>query len=146
MTDEREILNLLARYMELTDAARQSEVAELFRHANIHGKAGGEDLGTMRGYEEFLASKAGERVYEDGTLKTKHLLTNVILDIDGELARARSYFTVLQATEALPLQPIISGRYHDVFEKVEGAWRFRERTFLIDLVGDLSQHLNSSPL
>ncbi len=145
MSDEREILNLLARYMELVDAAEKEQVAELFRHATVRGRAGGQET-VMVGYDEFLPSKAGERVYEDGTLKTKHLLTNTILEIDGELAHARSYYTVLQATEELPLQPIICGRYHDTLEKVEGAWRFKERIFYADLVGNLSQHLVDSPV
>ena len=145
MSDEREILNLLSRYMELVDAAEKEQVAELFRHATVRGRSGGQES-VMVGYDEFLPSKAGERVYEDGTLKTKHLLTNTILEIDGELAHARSYYTVLQATDELPLQPIICGRYHDTFEKVGGAWRFKERIFYADLVGDMSQHLVDSPV
>ncbi len=145
MTDERQILNLLHRYMELVDAAEKEQVAELFRHATVRGRAGGQEV-VMRGYDEFLPSKAGERVYEDGTLRTKHLLTNTILEIDGDLAHARSYYTVLQATDDLPLQPIICGRYHDTLEKVDGAWRFKERIFYADLVGDMSAHLTDSPV
>ncbi len=145
MTDERQILNLLNRYMELVDAAEKERVAELFRNAVVRGQAGGQEV-VMRGYDEFLPSKAGERVYEDGTLKTKHLLTNTILEIDGDVAHARSYYTVLQATDELPLQPIICGRYHDTFEKMEGDWRFRERIFIADLVGNMSAHLVDSPV
>ena len=40
-----------------------------------------------------------------------------------------------------PLQPIITGRYHDRFESVDGTWRFSERAYLMDLTGDLSSHL-----
>lgn len=145
MTDERQILNLLNRYMELVDGAEKEQVAELFRHATVRAQAGGQEI-VMEGYDAFLASKDGEIVYDDGTLKTKHLLTNTILDINGALAYARSYFTVLQATDGLPLQPIICGRYHDTLEKVEGAWRFKERTFFADLVGNMSQHLDNSPV
>ena len=48
---------------------------------------------------------------------------------------------MFQATEALPLQPIITGRYEDKFERVDGRWRYTEKKFFVDLVGDLSQHL-----
>jgi hypothetical protein len=49
---------------------------------------------------------------------------------------------VFQATDALPLQPIITGRYRDKFARsVEGVWRFTERCFFVDQVGDLSNHL-----
>jgi hypothetical protein len=39
------------------------------------------------------------------------------------------------------LQPIVDGRYHDTFERQQGTWRFSERRFLVDLVGDTSHHL-----
>ena len=39
------------------------------------------------------------------------------------------------------MQPIISGRYHDTMKRIDGRWRFTERRFLVDLVGDLSRHL-----
>jgi hypothetical protein len=48
---------------------------------------------------------------------------------------------VLQQTANLSLQPIISGRYHDRFERVDGVWRFTHRHIISELVGDLSQHL-----
>ncbi len=59
---------------------------------------------------------------------------------------------MLQATDDLPLQPIITGRYVDRFSRTvgdapaggpapAGAWHFVERRFAVDLVGDLSHHL-----
>ena len=86
--------------------------------------------------------QAACRIYEDtGTPKTRHLTSNVIVDTDGDSASARSCFTVFQATEALPLQPIILGRYHAGFERVDGRWRFRRREMYVDLIGDCSAHL-----
>ena len=41
----------------------------------------------------------------------------------------------------LPLQPIIAGRYHDTFHCIDGEWWFDTRIMLVDLPGDLSQHL-----
>ena len=72
------------------------------------------------------------------------MTTNLILDIDDEAgtASARSYWTVLQAVPGLPLQPILAGRYHDRFERpTAGGWRFVERRYLVDLVGDVSHHM-----
>ena len=48
---------------------------------------------------------------------------------------------VFQAAADLALQPIIAGRYRDRFEQVDGGWRFAERCFYVDQVGDLSHHL-----
>jgi 3-phenylpropionate/cinnamic acid dioxygenase small subunit len=82
-------------------------------------------------------------VYDDGTPRTKHVTTNVAIEVDEEAgtAVARSYFTVLQALPDLALQPIVSGRYRDRFERHEGRWRFVERRVQTDLVGDVSGHL-----
>jgi hypothetical protein len=82
-------------------------------------------------------------VYEDGTPRTKHVTTNVHLEVDEEsgTAQARSYVTVLQSLPDLPLQTILAGRYRDRFERLGGRWRFVERRFTADLVGDLSKHL-----
>jgi hypothetical protein len=71
------------------------------------------------------------------------VITNLGIEVDeaGGTAVARSYFTALQALPDLPLQPIVSGRYYDRFERRDGQWRFVERRVGTDLVGDLSRHL-----
>jgi hypothetical protein len=65
----------------------------------------------------------------------------IYVDNPGETARTRSYFTVFMQTDTLPLQPIIAGRYHDEFRKIDGVWCFTRRHMITDLVGDLSEHL-----
>ena len=62
------------------------------------------------------------RRYDDGTPRTKHVTTNLVIDADddGTSATARSYYTVLQQLDDFPLQPIIAGRYHDRFEVLDG--------------------------
>jgi hypothetical protein len=84
------------------------------------------------------------RRYEDGTPRTKHVMTHVIVEVaEDELsATSRSYFTMLQAvTGSLALQPVIAGRYHNRYARVDGQWRFTGLHFLVDLVGYLSHHL-----
>jgi hypothetical protein len=145
LSDEYQILNLLYSYCELQDAADFAGVAELFRHSGYRVHNGEEKFG----YDEVYALKtAHDKVYDDQTLRTKHVTTNTIVEIDpdGVSARTRSYFTVFQATPELSLQCVIAGRYHDVFEKAEGKWRFRDRYIIGDLIGDLSQHLRDNPL
>jgi hypothetical protein len=85
-------------------------------------------------------------VHPDGTLRTQHLLTNVVVDVDpnGEAAKADAYFMVFQATEQLALQPIAGGSYEDTFHKVDGEWWFDRKTIRVKLVGDLSDHLSLS--
>ena len=82
-------------------------------------------------------------VYGDGTPHTRHIITNIAIEVDEQAgtAASRSYFTVLQAPPDLALQPIASGRYHDRFERRGGPWRFTARRATVELVGDVSRHL-----
>ena len=137
----RQIENLIYTYAERIDAGDLEGVAELLRNAEI--LAPGVSGEVTRGYEAILAMyRQSTRIYPDsGTPGTRHLTTNVIVEVDGQQALARSCYTVIQATDALPLQPIISGRYHDAFALAEGRWEFRRRSLFVDLLGDCSAHL-----
>jgi len=135
--------NLIARYAELIDGGDFAGVAELLQHCTITVEETGSET---RGREDIQALyDTWTRRYEDnGTPHTKHVTTNLILDVDEEAGQAacRSYVTVFQGVgEEFPIQPIYSGRYRDRFERVDGEWRFVERHMVGDFVGDLSHHL-----
>jgi 3-phenylpropionate/cinnamic acid dioxygenase small subunit len=142
MEDSRQIENLIYTYAERIDNGDLRGVAELFRDAQIVSTV---HDARRTGFDEVLQMyQLSCRLYEStGTPLTKHLTTNVIIELDkgGEEASARSYYTVIQATDALPLQPIISGRYKDRFRKVGEQWQFVSREMIVDLVGDCSAHL-----
>jgi 3-phenylpropionate/cinnamic acid dioxygenase small subunit len=141
------ITDLVLRYAELLDEGRFGEVAGLFTHATFRAVVARETY-THRGRDEVLARFEQLVMTYDGIPATKHVTTNVIVDVhgDGCTATAHSYFTVLQARPDFPLQVVIAGRYHDRFECVDGSWRFTDRLVLSDLVGDLSRHVRASPL
>jgi 3-phenylpropionate/cinnamic acid dioxygenase small subunit len=142
MDSYRAIENLLYTYAELIDLGDLPAMAKLFEHGEILAPS---DEGGTRGTAAVLKMYEGStRIYPDtGTPRTKHVTTNAIIDVDEAAgsATSRSYFTVFQQTDELPLQPIIAGRYHDSFERAGGAWRFRTRRMFVDLWGDLSKHL-----
>lgn len=142
MNASREIENLLYRYAELIDRGDLEGVAQLFCRGEIVSTA----YNTRHaGYHEVLELyQKSCRIYPDcGTPKTRHLTTNVIIDIaeDGNEGSARACFTVLQAAANLPLQPIIAGRYEDCFRLGPEGWEFARREMFIDLMGDCSAHL-----
>lgn len=136
------IANLLYGYAEAIDSGDLVRAASLFRHARIKTRDGVEPLdeaGLLALWREHI------KIYPCGTPRTKHVVTNPIIEIDENegKASARSYYTVYQATENFPLQLIASGRYHDQFERVDDIWRFSHRDYsLLDLMGDMSFHLN----
>jgi 3-phenylpropionate/cinnamic acid dioxygenase small subunit len=138
LSAEQAIHNLLSRYMEATDAGDFAARAELFADATVWFP---DPIGAKHGAEVAELFRSRQQMY-DGIPRTAHLTTNVIieLDDDGLGAAVRSRYCVLQETPSFPLQPIIVGRYHDRFACVDGTWRFAERRFLIDLVGDMSAH------
>lgn len=141
ISDERAIENLLYRYAELIDDGDLEGLAKLFTQAII--KTQFSDDG-FRGYDEVLAMyKNATRIHESSaTPLTQHVISNCIIELtDEHSARARSRFSVVQATPQLPLQVIITGRYHDQFSKVDGQWHFSERVMQPQMMGDLSQHL-----
>lgn len=135
------ITTLLYRYAEYMDAADFDAVGELFGEAVLTNE--GVD-GEVRGGEAIARLyRRTNRVHDDGTLRTRHITTNVIVDIDEEagVASARSAFLVLQQTPSLPLQPVVTGRYYDRFARREGAWQFAQRHIIVDHIGEVREHL-----
>ncbi len=135
------VTNLLFRYAELVDAGDFEGIGQLLAHSVVKA-----DSGTWSGaaeitkmYDDFT------RKHDDGTPRSKHVITNPIVELDGpDAARCRSYFTVFMCTPTLALQPIVAGRYRDEFERVDGLWRYSRREMIVEFVGDVSQHLNMS--
>jgi len=141
MNSATHITNLLYRYAECMDAGDLDGVAALFAHARV--RTGGGEV--IEGSAPMLALwRKHVRIHPCGTPRTKHVITNPIVEIDEHAGTAtcRSYYTVFQATPHLPLQAICAGRYHDAFVRTDDAWHFSERDYsLLDLTGDLSAHL-----
>jgi 3-phenylpropionate/cinnamic acid dioxygenase small subunit len=135
------ITTLMYRYVEYVDAADFDAIAELFADAIITNEGvEGEIAGGEAVKQLYLSTN---RVHPDGTLRTRHLTSNVQVDIDESAgtATARSAFVVFQQTPALPLQPIVTGRYRDRFARSNRGWRFAQRHIVVDHVGDVREHL-----
>lgn len=139
---ERSILNLLFTYAERVDAGDFDGVSRLFDGAEVF--MAGPDQPAVPGSMVGAVMARFVKVY-DGIPRTKHLVTNSVIEADGPSSVvARSQFTVLQDVPGvLPLQVVASGRYHDRFATDDGTtWRFVERVMLVDAHGNVSAHLN----
>jgi 3-phenylpropionate/cinnamic acid dioxygenase small subunit len=144
MPGAREAITALVHlYAERVDAGDLAAVAALFADAT-YGAEGGP---LRRGAAEVLGALRRTLVLHDGLPRTKHVVTNLTIEVDEDAgtASARSYFTVLQATPTLPLQPILAGRYHDRFQRAGNRWHFADRRIHLDLVGDLRDHVRRPP-
>lgn len=142
--DRSAILDLIYRYAELIDAGDFDGVGRLLQRASF----GGPRTPTVTGARNIagLFTVMTKR-FADGTPKTRHLVLNPIVEIDPgnpDTATARSTFCVVQATDRLPLQPVVVGRYADEFARDpgnRGGWYFTSRTADVEMVGDVSEHL-----
>ena len=139
-----EIANLLYRYAEYWDAGDLEGAAALFEHAQVR-RVRKDGTRLYSGVAELLQHWRGSIItYPDGTPRTRHVVTNPLLEIDeGKgTATSRSYCTVFQATPDLPLQAITIASHHDTFERVDGRWRFSARDYRGgEILGDMSGHI-----
>ena len=139
----RAISELVYAYAERLDLGDFDSVAELLAEAS-YGVAG---MKAAQGREQVRAVLERAVKLYDGVPCTKHVTTNLVVEIgeDGATASSRSYFSVLQAAVPGALSVIVAGRYHDRFARNDRRWRFIERVVHMDLVGDLSRHLDIDP-
>jgi SnoaL-like domain len=82
------ITNLLERYAEAIDSGRFEDAAVLLAHARVkttHPRVEELDAaGHLALWQEKII------LYEDGTLRTKHVITNAIIDVDEDRDTATS--------------------------------------------------------
>jgi 3-phenylpropionate/cinnamic acid dioxygenase small subunit len=140
LADKFAITELLYRYSELIDAGDFDRVGQLLARATFGGTAEDGAAGAEAIANVFVVNT--RRYPEHGnTPRTRHLVLNPIVEVDGERATTRSTFVVVQNTESVPLQPIVVGRYFDAFSRDENGWYFTERKVDVEMVGDVSAHL-----
>jgi 3-phenylpropionate/cinnamic acid dioxygenase small subunit len=139
LADKLAVTELLYRYAELIDAGDFDGVGELLGRGHFMGVAGADAVAGL-----FAATT--RRFPEHGnTPRTRHLVLNPIVDIDGDTAASRSTFCVVQRTDAVALAPIVVGRYADTFARDMAGWYFTSRTVDVEMVGDVSDHLMMDP-
>jgi uncharacterized protein (TIGR02246 family) len=121
MSDKDEIRELLARYCFALDAGRFEEMAALFTPDGVWETA----FGTGTGREGIVAQARG--IATGPRLRRAHLTTNIVIDLDGDTATARSNWVVIGNS---PAGPAIGsgGGYIDRLAKVDGQWFFKHRT------------------
>ncbi|MCQ8239885.1 nuclear transport factor 2 family protein [Rhizosaccharibacter radicis] len=135
---ESEINRLLATYVHNLDDGKIEENAKLL--ADTRFKVGEVVVSGQDEIDQFFRSNVQH--HEDGTPRTWHALSNILINVESATsAKAVSYFTVHQALDGLPLQPIVTGRYVDAFELRDGRWRFTSREVQPRLFGDVSKHV-----
>lgn len=148
-TVREEAAQLLHRYAELVDDGDFAGVGRLLAAATVVLPDG---TALARGAEAVTRLyEATTRRHGDDTPKTQHVVSNVIVEpLDdgpaGDRYEVRARFTVLQATDELPLQVVAAGRYRDVVARGDdGRLAIVEHGMDLTHAGDLSAHLLIDP-
>jgi hypothetical protein len=142
MSDAHEaIRNLLGTYCQRMDAGDFDGLAGLFSDARMTDEHGNV---FAAGADAIAAMWHKQTILYDGSPRTRHVTANpvILIEDDGATATSSSSYIVFQdVPDVMPLRAIVSGRYVDRFRQVEGEWRWEERSYAVDQVGDLSHHL-----
>ncbi len=138
------IERLLFAYSDTIDRGQLEATAALFGSDGLYGLV---DAGAAKGAEQVLHTFRSNVQLYDSVPRTRHVVTNVVIDVDENetSGTARSYVQVLHQAPGHPLAPIVAGTYHDRVHLVDGEWQFAERRMIIELVGDMSTHLKQNP-
>lgn len=127
-SDEAEINRLLIAYCLTADIADHAARAALFVADGRLDTPAGNAAG--RPDIEALLT----RLMPPGAPPRQHLLTNVLIDVDGEAATATSYVCVLRKGPS-GIGVSFAGRNRDALVRTNGTWLFRSRTITDDFAG-----------
>lgn len=128
LLDRQAITEVLYLYCRACDRADERLLRSCFHPGSLH---------RHRGFEGTSADfcTLAMRIISGGKV-TKHLLTNVVIELDGDVARSESYYfayhRLVNSRSATEEDNFSAGRYLDRFERREGAWRIAQRVGLLD--------------
>ena len=133
--EELLIRRTLERYMRFNDDGDLDRILKLFAPDAVY-RVGGEELVGQAAIGKFLSRfgyKTGRARWTDKDRlmvmpRTAHLMSNPVIDVDGDTATAESDFAVVDRNESGHARMILVGRYRDRLKKMADGWVFVERT------------------
>ncbi len=130
--DRAEIMNLMARYSHALDFRDPETFASTFSPDGVFHWARGEIKG-RKAIRDWLDSDTYDqtRNAEKGTwpAAVRHFVTNQAIDVEGNEAKAVSYWFQLSNPTASrdKTKVLLFGHYEDKLVKIDGKWYFKYR-------------------
>lgn len=136
--DRAAIIDLQGRYLLAMDFHDPEAYAAVFAEDGVLDWAGGVIEGRQAIYE-FMASgrydptrdatpATDPTTDEDWPAASRHYISNQVIEIEGNTARAITYWTQLNNNaDRGTLTWGLFGTYEDELEKIDGEWRFTRR-------------------
>ncbi|MEP6659417.1 MAG: nuclear transport factor 2 family protein [Acidimicrobiales bacterium] len=129
--DHLAIERVLLRYCRAIDRC-DAELLRSCYHDDAHDHHG-PYRGDRDGFVDYAIGDLRARAESHGQLTT-HLLSNILVDIDGDVADAESYFRASHVEDREDHFRVFefNGRYIDRFERRDGEWRIASRVVVHD--------------
>ena len=101
-------------------------------------------FGTFKG-QDALRQYIFERTEERREYPLRHMVTNTIIDVQGDRASAKCYLLLLRVLQD-GIQLLTSGLYNDELKKTKKSWRFSHRKVHLDSKAWATQVFSASYL
>ena len=144
MDSYRAIENLIYDSMWMIDNEQEEAMIRTLHKDCVHITPPGMNEMPAINQAEW-ASKVHRRWGPDRRNRTKHIVSNIRIEVDEQAgtASARTYLTIVQGVPEVgfPLQPIFCGTYHDTFKRnEEGKWYYATHRLVEDMMGETCNH------
>ena len=122
LLDRQEILDCLHRYTRGVDRVDEELIRSAYHDdaVDFHGSVNGT-------VDDFLAWWLP---FQPAREVSQHYVSNITIDLDGDVAHVESYFTFLQKLTGDPQMTIRGGRYADRYERRAIGWRIAVRVVI----------------
>ena len=127
------IRELMATYAMALDACRFADVAACFAPDGEWTTS----YGAARGPAEIEKFISGVVPVKGEGPQRKHYITNIIIEVDGDTARAVSDYLVVRES-GRDLIPVMGGTYRDKWVRQDATWRFQRKELVHDIAGDMA--------
>jgi len=123
-----EIQQVLYRYCRGVDRGDEAMIASVYHSDGV------DQHGPWKGVGRDLAPMVVRHMDQVGAIGQHHI-TNVLIEVQGEVADVESYYIAFQPeiTPNGPGQALTCGRYLDRFERRDGRWLIAEREVVMDV-------------
>lgn len=128
MEDRFGINDLFVRYTCALDAGDAQTVIDCFAE---DGTLVSPAVGEHTGRAAITAFAHRFSRFQGGGSQLRHVISNLIMSVDGEQAHATCYLTVFLTKDGKS-KLLAPGRYDCELRKVNGQWRFQRRVVLHD--------------
>lgn len=153
MSDERQVEEVLARYVRAADSRDGAAMSALFESDGsveiVHNDSGEQrPVAELQGAEAIGQAVAGMLAPHPPHGWSHHTTSNHIVDVDGDTATIDAQFIVFNAVGAVrpadgwpagasglqgTVTPIESGYYRPTLRRVDGVWRLRRMSIALDM-------------